>query len=95
MKLLIIIVSILLQGLVASRLWCWFVSEPFGIQQLSIAHALGLAFVGSVMTGQVSTMVELNKKPDSDSYSSYITFSVFILVYPLIWFFGWIIHSFM
>lgn len=42
---LLLVVSTVVNGLVLSRLWAWFVADTFGLQELSIAEAVGLSLV--------------------------------------------------
>ena len=38
-------VSSVINGLVLTRLWAWFVASTFGLQGLTVAQAIGLALV--------------------------------------------------
>lgn len=39
----LLVASTLVNGLVLTRLWAWFVASTFGVRELSVAEAIGLA----------------------------------------------------
>lgn len=44
------LVRVLLSGFVLSVLWRWFVVPPFGLPELTVAQALGIALVVNYVT---------------------------------------------
>jgi hypothetical protein len=48
----LLVAGCVVEGFVFSALWRWFVSEPFGVQGIGIAHAVGLALLVGWLTRQ-------------------------------------------
>lgn len=51
----LIAVSIVLNGWVLSFLWKWFISDIFGIQALTVGQAIGVSMTVSFLTYRAST----------------------------------------
>jgi hypothetical protein len=80
----IIPVSIALNGWAISVMWAWFI-VPFGLPQIGIAHAAG-----------ISALAGLFKSSAPKNDDDFITVAGKAIFFPLfILFFGWIIHLFM
>lgn len=85
----IVVVAAILQGLVLSALWGWFVVPTFGLAPLSIPAAIGLGLILAFTTHQRN----LAKEDKKDSAGTVI---VNIVLHPLIVLaFGWIVSLFM
>lgn len=57
MKIVIGIVTGILRGFVVKALWGWFI-VPLGVPGVGIAHALGIGFLVSYMTKQMTETEE-------------------------------------
>lgn len=85
--LLILPISVVINGLLLKVLWGWFV-VPLGIQAIGIAHALGLATVCHLLVGT------RYKADDTKATWGYMIGHVFLR--PLIiWGIAAIYHAFM
>ena len=85
--------STILSGWVLTILWAWFV-VPFGIQQIGIAHGIGICFVGRLIMGSANGNSQHDRNED---HFNKITRAVATLILtplaPL--FVGWIVKGFM
>jgi hypothetical protein len=83
-------VSIILQGFVLCQLWTWFVT-PLGVKEIGTAHALGLSTVVSMFNMKGSST---SKKDDS---TPFILWVIVMAVGPALFCLvaGWLFHSFM
>ncbi len=80
--------SVIMQGLVLSRLWAWFIAPVFELPYLTIPVAIGLAMTVRFITNQTTP-----KRDDDDTVTTFIVFAV---VYPLMaLLMGWIVTLFM
>ena len=43
-------VNLAFQGFVLSRLWEWFIHEPFKVQNITVWHGFGLVLIASVLS---------------------------------------------
>lgn len=84
---IIVILSIFIQGFVLRSLWQWF-AVPFGLPAISIFHALGLILLVDYLTHHYYDY----KKTDEAGMITAISYLVFrpIIVYT----FGFIFHFF-
>ena len=73
------------------KLWGWFIVTTFVLTPITIAQAIGLSLVVGLLTS------ELKMEEETDNwFDKIITKFVFIvLMYAMILFEGWVIHSFM
>lgn len=88
---LIILLSLIpiavVRGFVLTVLWAWFVTEPFGVHQISIPEGLGIALiVGMLIYGSNDSAT------DRDHMESFISAAVAPIIMLA---FGWIFHQFM
>ena len=75
----------ILNGFVITKLWVWFIVPFFGLQQISMAPAIGVALLVSLLTRQYVPNNE-NKRLEP---------LVLAFLYPLITLlFGWIVTWF-
>lgn len=49
-----VVVSVSIRGYVVESLWRWFVSAPFGVREINIPLAIGIAMLASMMSGSES-----------------------------------------
>lgn len=84
--LILMIPSILLEGLTFSLLWAWFVS-PLGAPPVAIAQAIGLCLLAHVGIGRLGLKGEEYASMLHSVLSCMIT-------YGLIMGFGWVVHCF-
>ena len=81
--------GVIVNGYVLSILWSWFII-PFGLPQLSIAHAIGVGMVMSFLTYQHQTSTEADKEKAG------INLVVVLIIRPLaILGVGYIVKQFM
>ena len=85
--LILMIPSILLEGLTFSLLWAWFVS-PLGAPPIAIAQAIGLCLLARIGIGWVGLKNEEFASPLSAVLTCIVHFG-------LVMGFGWIVHCFM
>lgn len=75
----------ILNGFAIVKLWAWFV-VPFGLQPITIAHAIGIGLIISLLTKQYVPQDKDNK---------YLPL-IFSYIYPLVTLLvGWIVTWFM
>ena len=79
----------ILRGFVFTKLWLWFVM-PFGVEQIGVAHAIGLAGFISLYTGSPV-------KPGGQKTGGELLMAVGSILSAtlFVWAFGAVIHSFM
>lgn len=91
--LFLIVASSIFNGYALSVLWGWFVVPTFGVPQLSVVSAIGIALIVSYMTHQITD----DKKGEKGNFgetmaqatANAITKPLFALL------FGYIVHLFM
>lgn len=81
----LLIITIALQGWVASVLWAWFVVPLFNAPTLSIAYAIGLSVSARVLVGWSTGK---NDDEFAEAAAKAIGYPLIVLAY------GWIIHLF-
>lgn len=88
--LLAVVPAIMLRGWILSILWGWFV-VPFGLPQIGIAWAIGLATVVSAITptptGESGGKTKTAKEQLGEVISNFLFLPLLILL------FGWIVHG--
>ncbi len=57
----LVAVSAILNGWVLATIWAWFI-VPFGIQQIGIAHGIGICLVGRLIMGGANGIGNNDKK---------------------------------
>lgn len=77
------IISIILNGFALSVLWGWFVAPAFGLPELSVGYAMGIAVL-------IDMLNPTSQKPDS--IEAVIANAVLRPIFTLI--FGWLILQF-
>ncbi len=84
----------IISGYVLTVLWDWFMVPTFGLPQLSLVPAIGMALVVSYLTYQ---RIPSSEKEDKEELGLTIAKAVFrTLMHPaLVLLFGWIVHQFM
>lgn len=86
---IIFFIGVLYSGLVTSFLWGWFM-VPFGLPEISIAHAIGLSLLVSMLSGLRASTRDLE---DSDGVVQGL---VLVLIQAtLVWILGYIASWFM
>lgn len=90
--LVLLVPSILYSGYVFSTIWSWFIVTTFGLPELSIASALGVAaVVGYLKVKPRDFTVE-----ELSSESQFARFLVAGLVYPTLALgYSWVVKQFM
>lgn len=79
------VASSVLQGLVVTFLWKWFVSDIFGVQEISIPVAIGLAILGNALLSQ-------DAKKEERGWEGTLAH---VFIAPLVaLFLGWIVQMF-
>jgi cell division protein FtsW (lipid II flippase) len=87
--LLLVVISVLLEGVVISFFWRWFIIPIFGVQPITIAEALGLALFAGMFTNKKAT----SNKDETTSLSTVLAVS---FLSPLLALgVGYIVHLFM
>jgi len=84
---ILIIPLIIFNSVVIKILWGWFISDFFGIKELTIPVAIGI----SILFGMFKTH-KSQKQEDSDIYKDLIV-PILVPIFALI--FGYIVKSFM
>jgi F0F1-type ATP synthase assembly protein I len=83
------VMSAIIDGIVFSYLWGWFVAETFGIRTLSMLESIGL-----LMVLGYATKYKKNKDTGEDSETAAITLASVLIFAPLLTLFiGWVIHG--
>ncbi len=89
---ILMVVSSIFNGYALSVLWGWFMVPTFGLPELSIAPAIGIAIVISYLTHQVNA-----KKDDGESFGKKMVRGIVLTTlepsFALL--FGYIVHLFM
>ena len=89
----LVTLSSILSGWVLTILWGWFL-VPFGIQQIGIAHGIGLCLVGRLMMGGANGHVKEDKsEPPTDRFLRSLGVLVGVPLFVLL--VGWIVKGFM
>lgn len=90
--LLLIPVGIFMRGWALTMMWGWFVT-PFGVMQIGMAHALGLASCIALFHGVSSN----SGKSDNDKPAKFVAkvFATVVLGPLLIVGIGYLFHSYM
>lgn len=84
--------GVLAAGFVSMKLWAWFVVPVFGLPQLTIVQAWGIALLASLWTHQNFT----NTNKDERSTGEKIAYTIAVLLSPwMILLFGWIGHTYL
>jgi len=87
-----IVIGAILDGLVLSILWGWFIVPVFNFPSLSLVPAIGLALVVSHLTSQRADC----KPKENDNGNTITKVVTIVLLRPLlVLLFGWILHLFM
>ena len=86
------IVSSIFNGYALSVLWGWFVVPTFGLPELTIAPAIGLAMVVSYLTHQHRTD-EKSEKNFGEQMATTFSWAISKPLFALL--FGWVVHLFM
>lgn len=85
---LYLIVAPILNGLVLSKLWAWFIVPLFGLRGLGIIDALAVALTARMFMPQSRDKLSDDDKTEAQQIASPI---VWVVGYPLIaLLFGWI-----
>ena len=78
----------IVRGFVLTVLWAWFVTEPFGVHQISVPEGLGIALIVGMLTHNYNE----NENLDRDLLENLMV----SLVSPVVTLaFGWIYHQLM
>ncbi len=105
----LMVITFILNGLVVSVMWGWFVVPTFGAPVLDLVPAIGIVMMVSFMTHQEDvyekedqSMSKVGKKVSyayffSDEKCAKIAYAYFlsIAMSQLMLLFGWIVHLFM
>ncbi len=90
---LLIALSSIFNGYTLSILWEWFIVPVFGLPQLSVAPAIGIALVIGYLTHQSNPDVEEKERETSEKVARVIATSIVRPLFVLL--FGWVVHLFM
>jgi hypothetical protein len=82
----IFIAGIILRGWVLSILWSWFIALQFKVQEIQVAHAIGLSLIVSYLTRTPSSSIDFK---DIKTYVGIVSLPLVILGM------GWIVYKFM
>lgn len=87
---ILILVSTITGGWVFMKLWSWFVSPLFNLQELSLVQALGL---GIMLSFACKPMPKYDPEEKKKSFSDNVGQVLFVVItYFVILGMGWIIH---
>lgn len=86
----VVLIALLMvvKGFVLTYLWSWFIT-PFGLPELGLAHAIGVAMVVSYLTHQIETPDKDNPNAGFEKLGYHFVGS--LLVFCI----GWIVFKFM
>ncbi len=79
----LLVVGTMLNGLVFSSLWAWFIMTAFDAPRLSVSGAIGVCFVHGYLFANLN---ETSKDTYAVSASTRIAFCVLMLLM------GWVLH---
>ncbi len=82
----VVLLLAILRGVILSYLWSWFV-VPFGVFELSIAHAIGISLIVGFLTHEGAY-----QGPEDEAKGKLIGT---VLAMPFVLLFGYIIQSYM
>lgn len=85
---LILIMSVMWSGYILSILWSWFMVPIFGLPELSVPAAIGVAIVFGYFTRGIKMSAESRKDWAETISTAFLTPLVFL-------FMGWIVKSFL
>lgn len=89
---ILIPISLILNGLVLSTLWGWFIVPIFNLPGLSIGYAIGLGLIVGYLRYQE---IDTGKKEEKAMVARVTEATVTIIARPAVAFLsGWIIHMF-
>jgi len=88
-----IVLSVIFSGYVLSILWSWFVSPVFGLVELSISEAIGVALVVSFLAKDYPEEDKKEEKSFNEIMGRLFITTIFRPAFAL--FAGWIITLFM
>lgn len=93
---LIGLVGSVLNGIVLSILWGWFIVPTFGIPQLGIPQAIGICLIASYLTHQFTYQKEDDDEPLERLYKMFKHQLNFLIIKPTATLaFGWLFHLFL
>lgn len=86
------VISIAVNAFVLMKLWAWFIVPLFGLSELALWEAAGVALVIALLTHQETSTTNSDENSLSNSIARLVS-KVFVspLIYLL---FGWIVHIF-
>ena len=87
----VIVVSSIMNGLVLSILWSWFVTPVFDLPVLTIVQAIGIGLVVTMLTYHKSESKE--GKDTTELIAEIVSAAVFQPLFYL--FFGWVVRMFL
>jgi len=83
-------------GVILSIMWGWFIVPVFHLPQLSIAQAIGISLIVSILANQAGdNNKEKNKEKNSQSSSDWLLLIIPLLQRLIPLFVGYIVHLFM
>jgi len=90
----LIAVSSIINGWILTKLWHWFAVPIFGLHELTLTQAIGVAMIIAFLTNRHVKFTKSTKNKDSDTDWGVLLSAVFVA--PLVTLlFGWIVHLFM
>lgn len=90
----LVAMSAILNGWVLATIWAWFI-VPFGIQQISIAHGIGICLVGRLIMGGANGMGTNDKKYKDNTEKLLVNIGVLFFMPLAAICMGWIVKNFM
>ena len=82
----------MLDGWAISKLWLWFVAEPFSVSPLTVAHCIGLSMLLSFALRRQPDL----KKDDKDATAVFATIAAWWILTPITTvLLGWVVKSYL
>jgi hypothetical protein len=81
------VVLIIIRGALISKLWTWFL-VPMGLQDISIAMAIGLSVLGQLISGSLPSFSKKKAEP-ADIVGAFI---FALMLFGLMFLIGWLAH---
>lgn len=89
----VIVVGCIARGYVLAKLWAWFVVAQLGLPKLSIAGALGMSVIVSMLTHHPTKSDDKEKSEKSATVIA-VTAVLMTLLYPAVFLLeGWIVKQ--
>ncbi len=87
----IITISAIINGWVLTKLWHWFAVPIFGLDDLTVVQAIGIALVVGFLTHQK----KITNKKDGNDETDWVVTTINLLSPFIVLLIGYIVHLFM